>query len=52
VTPGKTRTEGLYLPAGLNASGSPRMRNVAVERDVWVSLLGLLPLRPDPGLSG
>jgi len=26
--------------------------NVADEREVWVSLLGLLPPRPDPGLSG
>jgi len=26
--------------------------NVAGERKVWVSLLGLLPPRPDPGISG
>jgi len=26
--------------------------NVAGEREVWVNLLGLLPPRPDPGLSG
>jgi len=52
-TPGKTQhtLEGLYLPAGL---GTPRreLENIAGEREVWVSLLGRLPPRPDPGLSG
>jgi len=28
------------------------LESVAAEREVWVSLLGLLPLKPNPGLSG
>jgi len=28
------------------------LENVAGEREVWVSLLGLLPPRPHPGISG
>jgi len=28
------------------------LENVPGEREVWVSLLGLLPPRPNPGISG
>jgi len=28
------------------------LENVPGEKEVWVSLLGLLPTRSDPGLSG
>jgi len=34
-----------------NASGSHRM-SWKMLREVWVNLLGLLPPRPDPGISG
>jgi len=48
-TPGKTQDtlEGLHLPAGLRIPQN-ELENVAGEREVWVSLLGLLPPRPGP----
>jgi len=34
--------ERLWIPQN-------ELENVAVEKEAWVSLLGLLPPRPDPG---
>ncbi|TWW64297.1 hypothetical protein D4764_03G0013050 [Takifugu flavidus] len=50
---GKTQDtlERLCLSTGLGTPGDPpdELEEVAGEREVWASLLRLLPLRPDPG---
>jgi len=42
---------GILSPGWPERLGSPQneLENVAGEREIWVSLLGLLP---DPGISG
>ncbi|TWW56604.1 hypothetical protein D4764_08G0005910 [Takifugu flavidus] len=51
--PGKTQDtlERLCLSTGLGTPGDPpdELEEVAGEREVWASLLRLLPPRPDPG---
>ncbi|TWW53859.1 hypothetical protein D4764_0097120, partial [Takifugu flavidus] len=52
-TPGETQDtlERLCLSTGLGTLGIPpdELEEVAGEREVWASLLRLLPPRPDPG---
>jgi len=46
--------ERLCLSAGLGTPRGPpeELEEVAGDRDIWVSLLKLLPPRPDPQRSG
>jgi len=55
-TPGRPRTRWRdyisRLAWGRLRIPQNELENVAGEMDVWFSLLGLLPPRSDPGLSG